>query len=36
MAVGSILVALPPVVLFFLLQKQFISGLTMEQLKVRH
>ena len=29
MAVGSILVALPPVVLFFLLQKQFISGLTM-------
>ena len=29
MAVGSMLVALPPVVLFFLLQKQFISGLTM-------
>ena len=29
MAVGSILVALPPVILFFLLQKQFISGLTM-------
>jgi|TARA_Y100000991_G_scaffold185652_1_gene149898 multiple sugar transport system permease protein len=29
MAVGSILVELPSVVLFFLLQKQFISGLTM-------
>ena len=29
LAAGSILVALPPVVMFFLLQKQFIAGLTL-------
>jgi multiple sugar transport system permease protein len=29
MAAGSLLVALPPVVMFFLLQKQFIAGLTL-------
>ena len=29
MAAGSLLVALPPVIMFFLLQKQFIAGLTL-------
>ena len=29
LAAGSLLVALPPVLMFFLLQKQFISGLTL-------
>ena len=29
LAAGSIIVSLPPVILFFLLQKQFISGLTL-------
>ena len=29
MAAGSMLVALPPVIMFFLLQKQFIAGLTL-------
>jgi ABC-type maltose transport system permease subunit len=26
---GSILVALPPIIVFFVLQKQFVAGLTM-------
>ncbi len=29
LSAGSIIVALPPVIVFFVLQKQFVSGLTL-------
>jgi multiple sugar transport system permease protein len=29
LSAGSVLVALPPIIVFFVLQKQFVSGLTL-------
>jgi hypothetical protein len=34
MSAGSVLVALPPVIVFFVLQKQFVAGLTLGATKV--